>query len=531
MITTLAQATQQAPLGFDPAAWTATAAELFRALSVTGSTLVVGVVGIVLLRRLLGHFKLTVPAVVALVTLALYAGVASAKPERMIDGKDLATFWIHRVLAAVLLFVALRVLDRLVIVPILSRGGRVSVPRLLHQIINIVIAVFAVLVYGSDTFGWQIDKFLAGSAVVSIILGLALQETLGNFFSGLVMQGSPPFSIGDYIQVGEHKGRVVDINWRAVTIQTNEDNFVVIPNATVSKNDLINYHTPTVATARYVKVGLDYELPPCDALEVLKAAALETPGVLGSPEPVAMVMDFGDSAVQYAIKFWIGEPARWMYLDHLVRQNLWYRLKEKGYSIPFPIRSVEHVSLADKTAAAGAAAVRRREEAIDHVAILAPLSREQKSQVARDSREVNLAPGQVLLKQNDPGESFFIIERGQVEVLISPGAGPESRVATLAAGEFFGEMSVLTGQPRTATIRALSSLRCVEISKQNLHAIFEADPTIMEKISALVAERNTHRQSVAQSAAAAAATVTESPQKNLLSRMASFFRVGKHHTK
>src|SRR6185503_4525029 len=106
---------------------------------------------------------------------------------------------------------------------------------------NIVLASFALLIFGSIAFGWDINAFLAGSAVVSIVLGLALQESLGNFFSGLVMQASPPFAIGDWIICGAHEGRVVDMTWRAVTIHTNEDNFILIPNATVAKAEIVNY--------------------------------------------------------------------------------------------------------------------------------------------------------------------------------------------------------------------------------------------------------------------------------------------------
>ena len=106
----------------------------------------------------------------------------------------------------------------LLIVPMLTRRGTVRMPRFFHQIVNIVLALFAILIFGSVAFGWDIDRFLAGSAVASIVLGLALQESLGNFFSGLVMQAAPPFALGDWIICGDHEGRVVDMTWRALVM-------------------------------------------------------------------------------------------------------------------------------------------------------------------------------------------------------------------------------------------------------------------------------------------------------------------------
>jgi CRP-like cAMP-binding protein len=140
-----------------------------------------------------------------------------------------------------------------------------------------------------------------------------------------------------------------------------------------------------------------------------------------------------------------------------------------------------------------------------------------------------LAPGQTLFKQNDTGSDCYIVSRGQVDVLVVPeGGGAERKVATLGPGDFLGEMSVLTGQPRTATIRAATSVRLVRIEKEDLNAIFERDPSIMEKISEIVARRNVEREAIKQQAGAESAEDKVNTQKQtLLGRMMSFFRMGK----
>jgi small-conductance mechanosensitive channel/CRP-like cAMP-binding protein len=524
LLLTLAQ-TVPAP-AYDPRVWV-TDVHPLRAALIFAGILVAGLILAFLLRHLLARLKLTWAFSLSFAMLALYLAAWGLKASLMTNPDDPIAHWLSRAVAAGLVFAALRFLDRLVIVPILTRGGKLKLSRFIHQIVNIVVALFAILIFGSLAFGWDIDRFLAGSAVVSIVLGLALQETLGNFFSGLVMQASPPFTIGDWIICGSHEGRVVDMTWRAVTLHTNDDNFILIPNATVAKAEIVNYHAPTTATARSITVGLDYDVPPCDALAVLKTAASETPGVIATPEPFVYLQDFTDAAVLYRVKFWIDNPSVHTKIEHAVRLNIWYRLHGRGFGIPFPTFNLEYISLREKKQNLAEAARGHRLSALDAVPLFAPLTREQKRQLADSADDYVLAPGQTLFRQNDAGDTFFIIHKGQVAVLVTPeGSSEERQVATLGPGDFFGEMSVLTGQPRTATIRALTPIALVRIEKQDLRAIFEADLSIMAKISEIVARRNAEREAVMQGAGAApAAETVVKQQKSLLGRMMSFFRL------
>jgi len=529
----LAQATATAAASlppFDYTLWAPAHSRLALALIMLGSTLLAGVLIYVLTHRHVKALRLTTSFSVALAALTLYLAAWGYNKSRMNDPLDPIAYWITRAFAGAMVFVLLRVLDRLAIVPLLTHGGRIAIPRLFHQIINILLVVFTILIFGSRAFGWDIDRFLAGSAVVSIVLGLALQETLGNFFSGLVMQASPPFAIGDWIVCADHEGRVVDMTWRAVTLHTNDDNFILIPNATVAKGDVVNYHAPTTATARTVKVSLESDVPPAEAIAILKAAAVETPGVQAAPEPFVFLEDYGD-AVDYLVKFWISEPRAHHRLEHDVRVHIWYRLREAGIILPNPVRTVEYVSQKEKARRQREAARGHRLAAIENVPLLAPLTAEEKLQLANSAGDVFLTTGQILFRQNDAGSSFYIIYKGAIEVLVSPdgaAAAEQHVVATLKPGDFFGEMSALTGQPRTATIRAASPLACVEIEKRDLLAIFQRDPEMMGRISEIVARRNAQREAILHNAGAAPAPeLVFKQQQSLLGRMMSFFGLGK----
>ncbi len=445
-------------------------------------------------RTVLERHRLTRALRLGTLAIAIYVLMLVWHPWLLRDRYDYGAITLHCAFVAAMLLVALRLLDRLAIVPILTRGGKLPLPRFIHQILLLILYLFAGLSYCSWAFGLNIDKFLAGSAVISIVLGLALQETLGNFFSGMVMQASSPFQVGDWIDCAGVEGRVVDMTWCTVTLHTLEDNYVLIPNAVIAKERIVNYHIPTPATARNVTIGLEYDLAPNEARKVLAAAAAESEGVLADPPPLVLLEDFADSAITYRIKFWIDAPQRHALIENAVRSNAWYRLKQAGYGIPFPIRTVEFVSLDKKQARLQEHDRLDRIRVLRDTALLAALSDEQRTVLAEDTRYIALAAGQILFRQNDPGDSFFILCDGTVEMSVTLPGGKEAQLAAIPAGNFFGEYSAVTGHPRPTTARALTDIQCLEITRQHLHALFIADPTLMTRISEVVSQRQTQRE-------------------------------------
>ncbi|HEY4329348.1 MAG TPA: mechanosensitive ion channel family protein, partial [Phycisphaerae bacterium] len=174
--------------------WTPTSGDLLHAFLTFSVTILIGIFFFGMLRRPIQRMRLTPAFAIAISALAIFLGTWGLKPghhnvtARIFDSADPIAYWLTRILAAAWVYALLRFLDRTLIVTLLTRGGKVAIPRFFHQMVNIVLSLFAILIFGSIAFGWDIDRFLAGSAVVSIVLGLALQESLGNFFSGLVMQ-------------------------------------------------------------------------------------------------------------------------------------------------------------------------------------------------------------------------------------------------------------------------------------------------------------------------------------------------------
>jgi small-conductance mechanosensitive channel/CRP-like cAMP-binding protein len=516
---------------FNPQQWSPSSADAIRLLYVAPIVLIACLLACFFARHFLRRAKLVGTALLASSALTFYVAASAIEPDRMDDLHDYLSLWFTRLVAATLLLCLLRAVDRLLILPVLSRGEKAPANRILYQIVKTVLFLLAIWAFGAIAFNWDIDRFLAGSAVVSIVVGLALQQTLGNFFSGLVIQASRPLSLGDWIVIGDSQGRVVDMSWRAITLLTTAGNHVIVPNGLVASERLTNFSVPTQLSQRFIDVDQDDRIPPADVTPLLEEAARETAGVLAEPPVTVLLSGFPANNITYRVQFWIDEPAAFATIEHRVRTNIWYRLKQKPFALPPRATVLESIDRTAEQQKEQHAAVARRRAALDQAALLAPLSEAQKESLAQSAAEMRLAQGQVLFRQDQPGESLFLICAGEVEVLASSGDGRASsgdgrastRVATLGPGEVFGEMSALTGQPRTATVRALGSLRYIEISKTDLASVFATDPGLMEKISVLIADRNAERNAALRDLTSAAPTPEATARVTLLRRMRGFF--------
>jgi small-conductance mechanosensitive channel len=199
----------------------------------------------------------------------------------------------------------------------------------------------------------EMGGVLGASAVTSLVLGLALQPILGNFFAGFVVSVEKPFRINDWIHVGEHDGRVIAINWRTTHVRTRENDTVIIPNSKVADGELLNYFYPNPMRLEAIRVGVHYRHPPYRVREVMLRAVVGVPGTLAKPTPDVFLITFGDSAIVYELRVWIEDIADQPKIRSLVQMNIWEEFKRSGIAIPFPIRTLE-LAPRPKTAARAA---------------------------------------------------------------------------------------------------------------------------------------------------------------------------------
>lgn len=338
--------------------------------------------------------------------------------------------------------------------------------------------------------GVNLISLVTTSAVLTAVIGFAAQNTLGNLFAGLSLQMEKPYNVGDWISYGENTGQVVGIGWNATKLRTFDDEIIIVPNLDITKAVLKNFSRPSKRHVMKIEIGLDYNTPPNYARGVLLQALHDDQRVVQDPPPQVRVLQYADFAITYQLRFAYNDYGTWPMLRGEIMNNLWYALKRARISIPFPVRDVRlhhverRVDLARRE---------RENEAIraniDATPMLTPLSASERELIARKMRVQDYGQREVVVKQGEAGDSMYILHRGACDVVVKSGDSPEMVVATLTPPAFFGEMSLLTGEPRTATVRAKEDSRLFAIHKELFAEILQKDPKISEQLAKALARR------------------------------------------
>ncbi|MGD9905116.1 MAG: cyclic nucleotide-binding domain-containing protein [Vicinamibacterales bacterium] len=384
------------------------------------------------------------------------------------------------------------------------------VPAIVQDVV--VIGVFAV----AATLLLD-EKLLTTSAVGAVVVGFALQDTLGNLFAGLAIQIERPFRVGQWIRVGDHEGQVQEVTWRATKLLTKAGQFVVVPNSVVSKDPILNHSEPTVPTRLQVDVGLGYDVAPNVAKRALLEGVAHAPLALRDPAPDVIVLDFGASAVIYRVRFWIQDYGLDDYAYDEVRSHLWYTLRRHGLEIPYPIqveygREEEHGRPASR--------IRHLADRLADVDLFRGLDDDERLRLADRCPERLYGAGERIVGQGDAGESMFVVIDGRVRVTLEP-SGQE--VAVTTRGGFFGEMSMLTGEARTASVVALDDALLMEIGAGQFRELAAARPGLVEQVTDVVAAR---RVGLATAQAAAAEAGATAPiRASLLGRIKKYLSI------
>lgn len=399
------------------------------------------------------------------------------------------------------------------------RLKRIDAPTLIRNIFTIVAFTILFLIAFTVLFPTvNLGALFTTSAIFGVILGLALQDTLGNFFAGISLQADRPFQVGDVITVGaqRHTGVVEEISWRAIKIRTFTNHVVLIANSNAAREP-IEVSPRGNLNARLVLFNTLYTDSPAKTIHVVREAVREADNVSQKIAPIVRIRDLGDNGVEYEVKYWLDDYAKYNDTDALVRQRIWYAFRRAGLNFAFPTRTlhVERRGSLGLQNGDGSAIVER----LAAVDIFAPLSADETSMLAHAAVRHVFAPGETVIRAGDPGSSMFVVHKGRVRVQVNENGRPRT-VATLNEGDFFGEMALFTGEPRTANVLALEETEVLEIGHAAMKRVFDTNPDLVESLSFIMAER---RQGLA-SHTDDAATSTHS-SAGILSAIKRFFKL------
>ena len=471
------------------------------------------VLGIAAIAVMLGIMSFTVNRLVRRklrLSIVLLVGYLVADFALAVYGKGFSTATVGELTAFAKLALVASLINALVFVLVNPlRADRVPdrFPTILQD------AIVIALVLLSSTFLSQ--SLLTTSAVSAVVLGFALQDTLGNAFAGLAIQSEKPFHVGQWVKLGEFEGRVAEVTWRATKLRTKAGNFVVLPNNFVAKEAITNYSEPVPQTRLFVDVGASYLSSPNKVKAAIMEALRQSPRVLASPGPDVLLQAFDASAITYRARFWIDNYDSDEEARDETRTAIYYSFRRHHIEIPWPIQ----VQYNREWHEAGATQkVEDEERLLGSVDLFASLSPEIRHQIAVASPTAVYGSGETIVRQGEQGQSMFVVMSGNVSVVLEPS---HNEVARIQRGGYFGEMSLLTGEPRSATVLAAEDVAVVEISADLFRRIAAVHPEAIEGIGVAAVAR---RAGLDQLKAATVETVAVETN-TLLTRMKRFLRL------
>ena len=354
------------------------------------------------------------------------------------------------------------------------------VPRLIRDMVAGIIMMIAIAGVLTGVFRQNISGILATSGLLGIVLGFSLQTIILDVFTGLAIHFDRPFSTGDWIRLyGEMEGmdaKVLEINWRTTRLLTETNELVIVPNSILGKMIFTNYNQPDPATRLQISVRLDSAVPVERCRQVLLAAAKGTE-------------EINEVGAKYLVRFWIKPwtPLSPTTASGLVLANVLQNLQFAG--IPQGIPKL--INFDSRTAPSGTDFGHQfdRINILRKISLFRSLNDDEFESLAQTSTTQSFVQGETLIRQGDEGDSMYVLLEGLLEVFRTGEGNKETRVAQIQVGRFFGEMSLLTGEPRSATIRAALSSIVLTIQKSALVSLLENRPGLVDHLSRSLAER------------------------------------------
>lgn len=357
-----------------------------------------------------------------------------------------------------------------------------KMPRLFIDISRGLIVLICLGIVLSRVWGQNLGQLVAALGVGSLVLGLALQEPVGNLFSGIMVMMERPIGIGDWVMVGDYLGSVIESNWRSVHLQTRDGDLVVVPNAILAKGCFVNYSRPTPRHSESIMMHFSCENAPNKVKLMLLESARCTPGVLADPGPKVRLADFEDSSIAYEVKLPTVDFARLKDIADEFRTLVWYASQREGLTMPYPTerRIVVSESGSDAGSDAGQREMLSAEalKAFPHLG----LSGADGPNAISGGVVKYYARGEQVVREGQTMPGLHLIVRGRVKLTARAPGGHEVEIARIERGEFFGEKSLLSSAPSDATVTALEDLELLVLESDAVHALIEKTPQLWQRI-------------------------------------------------
>lgn len=424
---------------------------------------------------------------------------------------------IQGVQTIVVLMCVARLLIFLIVDVYLRMHTRSEVPSFLRDAVRLVVYILAAIMSLRLVFKVDVSAIVTTTTVLTAAIAFAMQNTLANALSGFSIQSDALLARQNWIAIKEKGifGEIVNVGFRYTTLRGLDNTLTMVPNSVIMQN-VVTYHGNREKESKpavQIDVMLGYDMPPERAKELLLKVLLDEPEVLEEPVPIVRLLTLGESGITYQLKFWIQDPASRTPVQDVLYSQVWYAVVREGYSFPFPHRQIitGEARQPFEFSRGSIANLLRGSE-------LFSILDEATTVMLADTVAVHVyGAGEVVVRQGETGSSLFIVLKGELAVDVDG-----TPVGSITQDSFFGEMSLLTGAPRSATVRAAREVWLAEITKDQLQPMLRDRPELLEQISAILAEREERTRVNLATQETAQAEVRAG---DYLQRLRSFFKL------
>lgn len=362
------------------------------------------------------------------------------------------------------------------------------VAKIARDLIFLAASTIITIVIFQHYFSINLVSLAATSAVLTAVIGLAAQETLKNLFAGLSLELDCPFEEGDWVSVNGVCGEIKSLRLMTTRLLTVTGEMVVIPNSQLCNEGLkrVRRNKPV---AQILTIGLDYSLPPHQAMHALKSVLRKHSKILQEPKPLVRIDHFGESAVIYKIYMWQSSPFERIGLRSEILEHIWYTLQREGHGIPYPIREIiVRNDLEDADHDGTEESTLKLISTLGNLSYFEHFSYDKLEQLVFSSTLHEFGNGETIIEEGSKGESLYILLKGCLQAV--KGETTHQRLLdTLHPVSMVGEMSFYTGAARSATVRCIEASTLLEIKRSTLSPLLKEEPALLEEIGTLIERR------------------------------------------
>jgi len=353
---------------------------------------------------------------------------------------------------------------------------KTKVPQLFLDIFRVVLVLLGTAIIFSAVWGADLGSMVTALGVGSFVLGLALQDTLGNLFSGVALLYEKPFKVGENIQIDDWYGEVIELNWRATRIMTEENIMVVIPHLIAGASTIQNFSYPSKTHIIDKTIGMSRDVPPNKIKAFLMQTMLAIPGVLKDPNPVVETVEYTDYLVKYKVTFGVENfECRDDVMNEFMTQ-LWYVSQRHDLQLHIPQSPMHYPVMTTNTTENIDSKDELIETELNELAKLIPINKNQIPLLKKGTRRLFFGLGEFIVKQGDTAGELFILKSGIVKMIIGDDETAQERF--LLAGDFFGEITTMINRKYSFSIQVVEDIEVLVIAQAQVVEMIENNPKL-----------------------------------------------------